>query len=479
MSEIHTLRQQVADFERERENYENEAYEREMELARIESNNETMQNSIERLNEQNEWREQRQAAINTRISAELRNTRQEYTQRLNQVRRESIQRIKEINQKFTNQLNKTQQDLKILRRDTREAISSVRGDIKNLDVKIEGLKKLVELDRQTSLDSARQRFNDIKLLISEEFNDPFSGLSKWKPEMKAWFESRIKSTEELLKTEDVPNVVSQINILTNDFFKEQYENDIRLLKFENRYYSLIGQYRALIDHYKKKQLSKVDHYIVEGQVFDVQTKKWSEQTEETTIDLNLFTRGAYNKTIETLEVGLKKLEEKGFLFVEGVDDKYLDKVETRLPQMEEQIQRLEANGKQAALNSNLRLRQAHRLITQLKPSLDSNHTKINFENDDPLKRLHLRICHNQKISDIIFDSDASHQDEIKTHVMEGQGTTHNGYGEHEIKLIKDAVTDTAHGMGGTTEIGAQTTNLCSRQEPLHKGLNDQEVQILN
>jgi hypothetical protein len=518
MSEIHTLRGRLNRFQDLVEDYENQAAEREYEIARLDAERAAAEASLQRAQQAELDRAKWQAQINNQLQGEMRNLRVKQEEELQKIHRSNNQEIQNLNNKFQNEIAATKQknanDINQLRIETKNAIDDHKAAVKrvtdNLNKKVGALNtelnKQIQEYQKAQLDAAKTReekmsivkntIDALDFMLSIHEVDERSPMKhkETKAEGFGLDEFRDKLTEynaqinSNMSESQLDKIFTDIRITFNDVEQSEFTAHAKSNEKRERFSSILAGMDALILVAEKNATFKIDALIAEKSNTLNDDNTWKEEREPREEEVEFWTNGEFKTKLEArknLLEELKILDRSNGIHPNLTDD-FLTGLEKVTKGWEKDFLDIRHKAKRLAVNSNLREVEAYRIVTKLHVQFGSDgRPDIKYEDSakmpsDPRSRIHVNGKFGGKHRHFILDCDSESEDKMGLVASSGHDYNVNGdITQEEADLIMKYLIeslDLVDDDGKTSQTVKNKSHVCGEVREYSKGMTKVQLQ---
>lgn len=508
MSELHTLRSQVENYENRVQAYEDVETEREYEIARLEAERSATQESLERMRNANEIRLQRQEQINSNLSLELKEVKTSYENNVNKLRTDSLSELYKINTSFeakiaetkkihANDLNKLKDVTEELIIEHKAAIDStvavLNTSIKSLNIDVESIKKQLSSKNTNKKVFVNNTIKNLVKLYKFQESDPQSTLKHpdAKPDSIDWlpiFKNKIENFELILANgideTELEHLFTKAIIDLNSFEEKLLISNNKAEEIRSKFTSLISRFDALMKHGGSNRRFKITKVKAEDS-FKRNSKEepWPEVKEDIEEEINFWLKGEYDEKLTSRSSMLCELKKINYLH-SSVTKEFLESMEMRVTEYESDFRDMRKKARHMAVNSNLRLVQAYRTFQMLTEKFGAEEMDITFEKDDPRSRVHLNCKVSGYNRHFIFGMDEENPSSINFTASSGVDHAQPfaelelSEGEFVTKFITEELNLT--GIDGSSpQVVRKSSGICGNVKEFKNGMTQEQVEITN
>jgi hypothetical protein len=508
MSELHTLRSQVENYEDRVQAYEDAETEREYEIARLEAERAATQESLERMHNANEIRIQRQEQININLSLELKEVKTSYENNVNKLRTDSLSELNKINTSFeakiaetkkthSNDLNKLKDVTKKLISEHKAAIDStvtvLNTSIKSLNIDVESIKKQLSSKNKNKKVFVENAIKNLINLYKYQETDSQSTLKHpdAKPDSIDWlpiFKNKIENFKLILAMgideTELDHLFIKVMIDLNSFEEKLLISDNKAEEIRSKFTSLVARFDALIKHGESNRRFKISKLKAEDSFKrNSNEEPWPEVKEDIEEEINFWLKGEYDEKLTSRSSMLSELKKINYLH-SSVTKEFLESMEVRVMEYESDFRDMRKKTRDMAVNSNLRLLQAYRTFQMLTEKFGAEEMDISFEKDDPRSRVHLNCKVNGYNRHFIFGIDDENPSSIN--FTASSGVDHaQPFAELEVsegEFVTKFITEELNlkGKDGSSpQVVRKSSGICSNVKEFKNGMTQEQVEITN
>jgi hypothetical protein len=525
MSEYHTQQLRLAEYETLYSDALDRNHEQQRLINRIDQQNEATNEQIINLEAAYERQNNQFNQVTNQLQSNLKHQEQRYQEEIKATRKEHVKNLQNVASNFKTQIGdfknqvanqfaterkNTKAMVDKVQQESKKMINGVRNELSNklkeqdqkinkIDIKVDNLKsdvdKLKDQDQNAAL-LAKNYYDDIKFLIEQEEKSDISLFKKqsyWKDNNSPLADLRQRL--EIIKGQMDSNN-NQIAASASLELYLQYDSHRKHINISHQH--ILEQYRAFLSEYKSllnaaenSQKVKINGINPTNLSYDINTKKWNDESQEIEIDVDFWTGGKLKVFIDKHKPQYEKLNTPERERNTQIDEKFIENLREKILGEEKSAQSeyeaIVKEAKELALTSNLREVLAEKALKRLedkyKGSLVCNANDKGFELGDPKNNFHLRF----KISGVERHLILGNSKDTKTitrTIMEGNDNT----GDNDaFKIALEEQIDVMNESGLKLETNGEAiqnhSSACTSAENfISKGMseeNKQSVGIIN
>jgi hypothetical protein len=502
MSEIHTLRGQVAGFKNIVQSYEDQAAEQEYELARLDAERAAAEASLQRAIQAEKERAERQAQINDQLRGDMRDIQVKQQNELKKIRQSNNQAIQKLNDKFQKDIDATRQknanDIKQLRVETKRLIDEhksavkretdkLNNDVKTLSQNIQSIQNKIITDKNEKVNFVIDAFNALDVLLQVHEVDERSPMKHGDTKPLGFGLDQLRDKLNSMRSQMTTNIsdnqldklFTDVCISLNDFEEKTWTAHSLANEIKAEFSSILAGMEAIIKHTEKNASFRINALVLEKSCLQKEDNTWSEEREEKTEEVDYWLQGEFRKILEKRKVFLeeiKKLDSSNGVHPQ-LTEKFLKVLQESSIRWETDFNEMRQKARELAVDSNQRIVNAHRIYKKLVLYHQGAEGDIGFEKEDRRSRVHLSCKVGGEDRTFIWGSDPKKPEERLFTISQGEDheKQYQGIADEELKLLEDSL-DLKDNAGNNLKLNKKSSALCGEIKKFRtEGMKEEQV----